>query len=301
MDRVMGHLLCLTSAAAFGAMAIFGKLAYDAGVGPWDLLLARFVLAAAVLAAVATAIGVLRGLARRAVLVGLAMGAIGYAAQASLYFAALERMDASLLSLLLYTYPAMVTVAAIAIGREAPTARRLVAVAVASLGTVLVLAGAASGALDPVGTLLAVAAACTYTAYILVGDRVTGDVPALAMATLVACGATATCSVGAVLRGGPDLAMPASGWAAIVAIALVSTVVAIIAFFAGLARVGPSTASILSTFEPVVTISLAALVFGEALSLIQGLGAALVLGAVVLLAAPARRRARAPETAPAVA
>ncbi len=301
MDRVMGHLLCLLSAAAFGAMAIFGKLAYDAGVGPWDLLLARFVLASAVLAAAAAATGVLRGLPRRAVLAGLAMGAIGYAAQAGLFFAALERMDASLLSLLLYTYPALVTVAAIAIGREAPTARRLVAVAVASLGTVLVLAGAATGALDPLGTVLAVAAACTYTAYILVGDRVTGEVPALAMAVLVAAGATATFTVAAALRGGPDLAMSAGGWAAIAAIAVVSTAVAIIAFFAGLSRVGPTTASILSTFEPVVTIALAALVFGEALTPVQGLGAALVLGAVVLLAAPGRRRAPAPEPAAAVA
>ena len=301
MRQVMGHLLCLTSAAAFGAMAIFGKLAYDAGAGPWDVLLARFTLAAAALAAIAAARGALAGLPRRAVLTGLALGAVGYATQAGLFFAALERMDASLLSLLLYTYPALVTVAAIAIGRERATARRIVAVVVASLGTVLVLAGAATGALDPLGTALAVGAACAYTTYILVGDRITGEAPALAMAALVAIGATATFAVMAALRGGPDLAFSAGGWAAIVGIALVSTVVAIVAFFAGLARVGPSTASILSTFEPVVTIALAALVFGEALTAVQGVGAALVLGAVTLLAAPARRPWRRREPQPAVA
>ena len=42
----MGPLLCLLSAAGFGAMAIFGKLAYDADVGVGDLLLVRFALAA---------------------------------------------------------------------------------------------------------------------------------------------------------------------------------------------------------------------------------------------------------------
>ena len=36
------------------------------------------------------------------------MGAIGYAAQSGLFFAALERMDASLLALILYVYPAIV-------------------------------------------------------------------------------------------------------------------------------------------------------------------------------------------------
>ena len=117
----VGPLLCLLSAAGFGAMAIFGKLAYDAGVELGDLLLVRFALAAAVLLAVAWATGALRGLPRRPVLAALGMGAIGYATQAGLYFAALERMDASLLALVLYAYPALVLVAAVALGRERAT------------------------------------------------------------------------------------------------------------------------------------------------------------------------------------
>src|SRR6185295_17830054 len=117
MDR-MGPLLCLLSAACFGAMAIFGKLAYDADVEVGDLLFVRFGLAAAILLAVAAARGVLRGLPRRALLAGLAMGAIGYAAQSGLFFGALERMDASLLALILYVYPALVLIGAVALGRE---------------------------------------------------------------------------------------------------------------------------------------------------------------------------------------
>ena len=55
------------------------------------------------------------------------------------------------------------------------------------------------------------------------------------------------------------------------------------AFFAGLKRVGPSEAAILSTAEPVVTVALAFVVLGERLTPAQLLGGALVLGAVVLL------------------
>ena len=43
----MGTLLCLGSGAAFGAMAIFGKLAYDEGATVGTLLAVRFALAAA--------------------------------------------------------------------------------------------------------------------------------------------------------------------------------------------------------------------------------------------------------------
>jgi drug/metabolite transporter (DMT)-like permease len=295
MRGSMGSFLCLLSAAAFGAMAIFGKLAYDAGVEVGALLLVRFGLAAAVLALVAGAIGALRGLGRRALVAGLLMGAIGYATQAGLFFLALERMDASLLSLLLYTYPALVTGAAIVIGREQPSRRKGVALTVATAGTALVLAGAATGALDPLGTVMALGAAVAYTAYILTGDRVVAGVPPLALAALVTAGATVTFGVVVFATGGPDLSFAAEGWGWLVAIALISTVGAIIAFFAGLARVGPSTASILSTLEPVVTVGLAAAAFSEALTAVQLVGGALVLGTVLVLNAP-RGRATVPVT-----
>ena len=51
---------------------------------------------------------------------------------------------------------------------------------------------------------------------------------------------------------------------------IVSTVAAILCFFGGLARVGPSAASILSTLEPLVTVALAAAAFGESLGVAAG-------------------------------
>ena len=55
-------------------------------------------------------------------------------------------------------------------------------------------------------------------------------------------------------------------------------------FFAGLRRVGPTTASILSTAEPVTTVVLAFVVFGESLGAVQLVGGALVVGAVFVRA-----------------
>src|SRR5215203_364147 len=92
-------------------------------------------------------------------------------------------------------------------------------------------------------------------------------------------------------RGGPQLGFGVEGLGWIGAIALVSTVGAILTFFAGLARVGPSTAAILSVFEPVVTVALAAVVFGESLALVQLSGGALVLAAVVVVQWPGRAAA----------
>src|SRR5215211_8631644 len=166
--RSTGTLLCVGSAAAFGAMAVLGKLAYDEGATVGTLLAVRFALAAALFWALVLAGGEareLRRLAPRDIATALALGACGYAAQAGCFFAALDRIDASLLSLLLYTFPAMVAVAAILLRRERADGRRFTALALASGGLILVLANAKAGTLDPVGAVLALAAAMVYTTY----------------------------------------------------------------------------------------------------------------------------------------
>jgi drug/metabolite transporter (DMT)-like permease len=280
-----GTLLCLASGTAFGAMAIFGKLAYDDGATVGTLLAVRFVLAAAMFWALVLARDELRTLGRRDAATGLAMGGCGYALQAGCYFAALERIDASLLSLLVFTFPALVAAAAVALGRERIDRRRAGALALASGGLVLVVAGAGTGALDPLGAALGIGAAVVYSTYILVGERVAGRIDPRMLSALVCTGAAVPLTVGSALLG--DLRpgeLTVAGWGWLAALAAVSTVASISLFFAGLKRVGPTTASILATVEPLVTVLLAFLVFGETLGPVQLAGGALVLVAVVTLA-----------------
>ena len=97
----------------------------------------------------------------------------------------------------------------------------------------------------------------------------------------------------AVVRG-PAFPATAAGWLAVAAIALVSTVVAITLYFAGLARVGPTRAATLSTLEPVFTVVLAALLLRERIERVQLAGGALILAAVVLLARGAPLQAAGP-------
>jgi drug/metabolite transporter (DMT)-like permease len=301
--RSSGTLMCLGSAAAFGAMAVFGKLAYGDGATVGTLLAVRFVLAAALfwtLILVGGGAREVRALSRRDVGVGLALGACGYALQAACYFAALERIDASLLSLLLYTFPAIVAAAAVALGRERIDGRRLAALGLASGGLALVVAGAGTGAIDPVGAALGLAAAVVYSTYILVSEGIAARMRPRLLSALVCTGAAVPLTAGSALLGQlrPD-GLTVAGWGWLACLAVVSTVASISLFFAGLPRVGPTTASILSTVEPLATVLLAFLVFGETLGAVQLVGGALVLAAVLVLHAPRPRlrRARMPATA----
>ena len=287
-----GTLLCLASAAAFGAMGIFGKLAYDDGATVSTLLAVRFALAAVLFwlfMAYSGRARALRALPRRDVAIALALGGIGYSAQAGAYFAALDRIDASLLALLVYTYPTIVTVAAIALGRERANPRTAAALVLASTGLVLVLAGAGGAELDPLGTGLGLAAAVVYSVYILTSEGVAARIGTLALSTLVCTGAATTLTLAGLALGDLNLgSVNAAGLGWLAGLAVVSTVGAIGLFFAGLQRVGSTAASILSTLEPVVTVALAYLVFGESLGTAPLAGGALVLIAVLVVRVPGR-------------
>jgi drug/metabolite transporter (DMT)-like permease len=271
--------LIVVSAVAFGAMAIFARFAYAGGADVLGILVLRFVIAGLLLSAfmLATRRKWPRG---RPLAVAVAMGGIGYVGQSVSYFAALNHASAGLVALLLYAYPTLVCLLAAAFLRQALDKATLAVLAVSFAGIALTLGG---GHGTPTGIALGLTAAAFYAVYIVVGARELAATDALASTTVVCLSAAATLCLASVLRE-PQFPGTTSGWAAIAAIAVLSTVVAIIAFFAGLKRVGPATASIVSTLEPVVTVTLAWALLGETLSGLQLAGGALVLGAATWLA-----------------
>lgn len=282
-----GLALCLLSATGFGFAAVFAKEAFSAGVTVPTLLSVRFTLAAVVLWAV-VAVRRPRFPSRRVLLVWLGLGAVGYAMQSAFYFGALTQIDASLVGLLLYAYPALVLVLAYALRRERPERRKLVALAASSGGLVLLLgAGAGGSSMAPLGVVLALAAAVTYAVYITVAAAVPPDAD-LYLMTAVICTAAAV-SIGTVgaltagLTGGLRAPSASIGWLWVALLAMVSTAAAIILFLVGMRSIGAPAAALASCLEPVVTAASAFVVYGERLSAGQLLGAAAVLAAVIPL------------------
>jgi drug/metabolite transporter (DMT)-like permease len=135
--------------------------------------------------------------------------------------------------------------------------------------------------IDALGVVLALGAALAYTGYILLSDTLLSKADPLMLSALVCAGAAVSFAVVGFVSGEASFSFDAIGWLWLGAIAVVSTVLAIVLFFGGLGRVGPSRASIISTVEPLVTVVLAFIVFGEELSALQLVGGALVLASVV--------------------
>ncbi|MBV9358752.1 MAG: EamA family transporter [Chloroflexi bacterium] len=278
--RTSGVLLVALSAACFAAMPIFARTVYAAGSDPTTLLLLRFALAATVLLPLALR----RPGARPAwpALAGLVLLGALYVCQSLLYFVALTMTPVTLLALLLYVYPVVVAVLASILFQIPLTRWRLVSLGLALTGAALTVIGPLGGG-NWLGIVLALAAALTYSGYILLATRVTHSVDSLWSSAIITASAGTLFALLATLHGA---ALPATslGWVAVVGIGLVSTVLAILAFMSGLARIGPTDAATLSVLEPVITALLAVLLLGESLGLAQLVGGALIVVAVLIVA-----------------
>lgn len=280
LARWPGFAAMIVSAVAFGGLAVFARLAYAAGAAPITVLFLRFSLAGLMMAGLMVA----RGLAmpRGRTLLGLiGLGAVGYVGQSLAFFTALTMASAGLVSMLLYLYPMLVTIFSVALFKERLTRVKAGALAAAVLGSVMTIGPVGGG--QPLGIALSVLAAVIYATYILVGSRVTpaaGPIPA----STVIIASAAVVYGGLMAAQGPVFPTTTLGWLAIGGVALISTVVAIVFFFIGLERIGPTAASTISALEPLVTVILAVAVLGERVVPLQIAGGALILASVVVLA-----------------
>ena len=276
-----GLLIMVLAASSYGLVAIFAKLAYAEGSTTGQALTWRFVLASVLLYSGLRLRRVTLGVNRSQLLRLIGLGALGYFGQALMFFLALQFIPASMAALLLNVAPVLVAVLAWFLWRAPLTRVKLTALALAVLGGGLVVGTPASEP-DPRGVIFAGLCALLYAGYLLTANQAIGPLPRQTATIYIMGSATLSFALYAQLTGGIWPATTLGGWAAYLAMGLAS-VIAMIAFFAGLELLGPSRAAIVGTLEPVVTVAAAALILREAISLPQIVGGAFIVGAVVVL------------------
>jgi len=279
MDRLIGVFLVTLSAILFGTNPIFARMSYDAGANPGSYLFIRFLIAAPVMFLILMARGYV--FPRGKLLIALILiGGIS-AGTTFCFYTALHFAPVNLIIVITYMYPTIVTLLSPVFLKQAITGFKIVALLMTVVG-ILFAIGIDSGGYA-LGIILAMVAAIFQSLFLILGGlsiQKAGPFPATTIIILSS----------AVIYGiyvsaqGLQLPMNISGWFAITASALFSTSLGLISFFAGLKRIDTANASIISTFEVVVTVALAIIILGETLSLLKILGACLVILAVVILA-----------------
>src|SRR5262249_14654344 len=122
-----------------------------------------------------------------------------------------------------------------------------------------------------------------YAGYVLASSSLLKRTDPLGLAALLCTGAALALGADALARGDLIVRGGVHGALLVVAVALLSTVLGIAAFLAGVRRLGPARASIVSSVEPALTAVFGFAVFGDRFGPLQLLGAGLVFGAVLIL------------------
>jgi drug/metabolite transporter (DMT)-like permease len=262
-------------------MPIFARLAYEAGTNPITVLFLRFTIAAVFMLMLMVAQGIAFPRGRTLVALVL-MGALGYVALSLTFFTALTMVPAGLASILLYLYPACVTVLAAIFLNKPITTLKIVALSMTLAGTVFIV-GLDRGGAQVFGIVLAITAAVICSIYIVIGSKVMSKADAFSASTVVIIAAGVVFG-GIVAVKGVVFPVTLIGWVSVIALALVSTALAFVTLFAGLKRIDPANAAMIYTLEPVITVTLAVIILGETMSMNKILGGIMILVAVLFVA-----------------
>jgi drug/metabolite transporter (DMT)-like permease len=275
-----GTLAIIGSSLGYGTLAVLAKLTLERGVGVVPLLMWRFVIAGIVLWTIVLA-GRL-ALPTRGKLRGLCLLGGLYAANSLAFMIGLDRIPASLASLVFFTYPVVtVLLARLWIGEEL-TGRRLGALAAATAGCVLTVGqGVAAG--DGAGVLWVLLAVTLLAGFIVASHGILARVPALGGTAVLVTTTAFALTIAALVSGGPGLPDDLRTTGLLVALGVVATAIPITLFLLGIQWIGPARAAIFSTLEPIITVGLASVVLNEILTPVQGIGGALILAGVVWL------------------
>jgi drug/metabolite transporter (DMT)-like permease len=280
MDRLIGVFLVALSAACFGTNAIFARIGYDAGANPATFLFCRFLIASPVMILIMKA----RGLQfpQGKLLVSLILiGGIGLAGTTICFYTAINLAPVNLIIVIAYMYPTVVTLLSAVFLKQPITGYKVAALLMTVVG-ILFTIGMDSGGYF-LGIILAISTAIFYSLYLIFGSLSIQRAGPFSASTVIILASTV---IFGIVLGFQGVQWPvnALGWSAVIASALISTVLGLIAFFEGLKRIDTANAAIISTFEVVVAVALAIIILGETLTLPKIFGACMVISAVIVLA-----------------
>ena len=277
--ELVGSLSSVAMAVLFAAVVIFGKQV-ESGNLPFVMLAIRFGGQSALLVCVLLLL--LRpSFPAKGERLPLALaGTIGYGSEAAFYFSALNHGNTAAITLLFYTYPVWVMLLTIGLDRKAPPRSLFVALALALVGSAMVVLGGGSAQIETIGIVLALCTAFTYTAYLVGTDRNVKFTDPLTAATWLGIGAALANVVYAVAFNA--VVFPAaSDWWRLLGM-IVFSACAFVAMLAGLQLVGAVRNAIIGVMEPLTVAVLAFFFLDEPITLAVISGGVLILGGAVM-------------------
>ena len=280
LHRILkGYLYLAITALFFGSAPTFARLAFQGGTDPLSLQVFRFVITAG---ATWLAVAVLRHLPRirRDQIGRLGLLAICTAVSSLCYMTSVRYIPVGVASLTFFTFPLIVGPLSHVMKLDRLTRRSGIAILVSFSGLCLVLGYDLS--LDWRGLGLAFAAGVSVAVSFVVSRPLTRMLPPLTI-TAFATGIPCLFFVAFGLASGA-LVFPQSAVGGVgVVLNGLCFAIGLAFLYASIGELGATRTAVLINLEPLVSIAAAFLVLGQTIGTWQALGAAVVVGGIVLM------------------
>lgn len=287
--RAAGIALAVGAVAMFAFRPILVKLAYGFVRDPVTLLALRmiFSLPFFLLAAAWSAQGKKHAPATSRDLAAVAgLGFLGYYFASFVDFLGLQYVTAGIGRLIQFVYPTVVVILSAMLLHKRPAPREWVALALTYCGVALVLSNSIAGQNEnlPLGAGLVFVSAIAYAAYLVASSQVVQRLGSVRFTAYAMTVASILCIVQFLtLRPLGALDLPGEVYVIAVSMAVFSTVLPVFMTSEALKRVGANRVAMVGALGPVTTVFFGYVGLDEVMTLLQIVGAVLVLAGVLLV------------------
>lgn len=285
--RLIGSLLIIIAGCFWGSMGIFVRRLGTYGFDSIQIVSIRVTLAAlffALILLVKDRSGFKIALKDIPLFLGLGFGSILFFTIC--YFTAITMMSLSTAAILLYTSPIWIMLMSVLFFKEKLTKKKLIALAIAFTGCVLV-SGISGEGISPLGLFIGLGSGIGYGLYSILGTIALRKYSPYTVTTytfiFAAVGSWFICRPSEMISKFSE----ASDFTFLILFcgltALITAVIPFLAYTLGLRNIEASKAGIIATIEPMVATLIGIVVFSEPLTLFSGIGMILILAAVIIL------------------
>jgi drug/metabolite transporter (DMT)-like permease len=276
------------SALAYGSMPVAAVFAFNGGASPTVMLTLRGVFAIVAIVAIWVFTGRLRRVPWTAAVGLTVLCGILFGAQVVAFFAAVQRGGAQLPVVVVNVCPLLV-IGLVWLRDRTPVPLSLILLTVVAIVGLVFVGGTGSSAASLSAVGLTLLSAAGYALYLVTSERWVHQVGTVASAGLVTIGSTATVAVFA-LANGDRFAVATSVWHTAILQGLVLTPVGMGGALYAVRSLGSVPLSLLGALEPVIGLTLAAVLLHESLGAMQWVGVVIIVMACTAVPLMARRQ-----------
>jgi len=280
-ERNKGMVCIFISLIAAATITIISKIALLNGGNPTKILLLRFLIVTVFLVVYMKIKNISWVVSHKSCCALLGLG-FAYANVALLFFLAMKYISPSLGSLILYTYPIIVTMTSALFLKEKITISKTIALFFTMIGCVLVI-GTDFSIIDYRGVILAFLTAIFFSLYIVGNKKMLENIPPVVSLAYMTAFCVVFFGVKAFIEGSLNFNYSTADIISALLLAIIPTLIGIMFLFKALKLLGASKTAIISSFEPVVTLMLAYFIIGDRITLIQLVGGGFILSSVYLV------------------